>query len=131
MIFAGAKCYQDKCFVHPKIEVLRSTTVNDILGETSVTGISVKDLKTGENRTIDLDGVFMFVGFMPQGDYLPDQLDKDAQGFVVTDAEMRTNIKGIYAAGDIRSKMCRQVATAVGDGATAANSAISYLENYE
>ncbi len=129
--FRGAKCYQDKCFVHPKIEVLRSTTVNDILGETSVTGISVKDLKTGENRTIDLDGVFMFVGFMPQGDYLPDQLDKDAQGFVVTDAEMRTNIKGIYAAGDIRSKMCRQVATAVGDGATAANSAISYLENYE
>ncbi|MFW5487558.1 MAG: thioredoxin-disulfide reductase [Desulfovibrio sp.] len=129
--FRGTKCYQDKCFAHPKIEVLRSTVVNEILGEHAVSGISVKNLKTGEDTTVDLDGVFMFVGFQPQGGFLPDQLDKDAQGFVVTDAEMRTNIKGLYAAGDIRSKMCRQVATAVGDGATAANSALTYLENYE
>lgn len=129
--FRGAKCYQDKCFVHPKIEILRSTVVNDILGENAVTGISLKNIKTGEDSHLDVDGVFMFVGFEPQGAFLPEQLEKDAQGFVVTDVEMRTNINGIYAAGDIRSKMCRQVATAVGDGATAANSALSYLENYE
>lgn len=60
--------------------------------------------------------------------FLPAELDMDAQGFVKTDAEMRTNLPGLFAAGDIRAKLCRQVSSAVGDGATAATAALSYLE---
>ncbi|EPR30728.1 thioredoxin reductase [Alkalidesulfovibrio alkalitolerans DSM 16529] len=128
--FRGAKCYQDRCFVHPKMEVLRSTIVTRVIGESEVTGITVKDVKSGKERDIDVDGVFVFVGFEPQDSFLPDNLKTDGRGFVVTDTEMCTNVPGIFAAGDIRSKNCRQVASAVGDGAVAANSAVSYLESH-
>lgn len=128
--FRGAKCYQDKCFVHPKMEVLRSTIVTRVIGESEVTGIAVQDVKSGEERDIEVDGVFVFVGFEPQDAFLPEKLDTDGRGFVITDIEMSTNIPGIFAAGDIRSKNCRQVASAVGDGAVAASSAVSYLESH-
>lgn len=128
--FRGAKCYQDKCFVHPKMEILRSTVVTRVIGESEVTGITVKNLKSGDECDLAVDGVFVFVGFEPQKSYLPDNLEKDAKGFVITDTEMCTNIAGIFAAGDIRSKNCRQVASAVGDGAVAANSVVSYIESH-
>ena len=64
--------------------------------------------------------LFVFIGFDPQGEFLPPGIEKDAQGFIITDSDLRTNIPGMLAAGDIRSKLCRQIATAVGDGATAA-----------
>jgi len=125
--FRGQKCYQDRCFTNSAIEVLRSTVVRTITGEESVTGIDVECVKTGETRHIDVDGVFVFVGFEPQGAFYPPDLARDAQGFILTDQDMRTNVDGIFAAGDIRSKSCRQVATAVGDGASAAHAAYAYL----
>lgn len=128
--FRASKCYQDKCELNPKLEILRSTVVSKINGEKEVTGITVKDLKSGEERDIPVEGVFVFVGFEPHAGFMPGELEKDAQGFLKTDQEMRTNIPGIFAAGDIRSKHCRQVASAVGDGATAASAAISYLESH-
>ncbi|EPR42229.1 Pyridine nucleotide-disulfide oxidoreductase, FAD/NAD(P)-binding domain containing protein [Desulfovibrio sp. X2] len=129
--FRATKCYQNKCFVNPKMQILRSSVVLRILGETEVTGITLQDLKNGEIRDIPLDGVFIFVGFEPQGSaFFPESLQKDGHGFLITDQEMRTNIPGIYAAGDIRSKTCRQVASAVGDGAVAAHNMMSYLEHH-
>lgn len=86
-------------------------------------------VKTGASRHIDVDGVFVFVGFEPQGAFYPEGLDRDEQGFIVTDQEMRTSLEGIFAAGDIRSKSCRQVASAVGDGAQAAHAAYAYLSS--
>jgi len=129
--FRASKCYQDKCEINSKMEILRSTVVSKIVGEKEVTAVTVKDLKTGTERDVAVSGVFVFVGFEPHSGFLPGELEKDAQGFVKTDGEMRTNIPGIYAAGDIRFKNCRQVATAVGDGATAATAVISYLESYD
>ncbi len=126
--FRGAKCYQDKCIVNPKIEILRSSVVEEIIGEERVSGIRIHDLKQDQARTINVDGVFVFVGFEPVHGFLPDSLELDTAGFIVTDQECRTSIPGIFAAGDVRSKLCRQVATAVGDGATAATAAMSYLE---
>lgn len=126
--FRGAKCYQDKCVINPKIEILRSTMIEEILGEDQVRGLRVHDLKKGESRTLDVQGVFVFIGFEPVHGFLPQGLELDSLGFIVTDQECRTSIPGIFAAGDVRAKMCRQVATAVGDGATAATSALSYLE---
>ncbi|MEF2145885.1 MAG: thioredoxin-disulfide reductase [Desulfovibrionaceae bacterium] len=125
--FRGLKCYQDKCFTHEAIKVVRSTVVHEILGESEVTGVVMENVATGERSTLDVDGVFVFVGFDPNVGFVPDLVQMDRNG-IITDTEMRTNVPGVFAAGDVRSKHCRQVATAVGDGATAANSAFAYLE---
>lgn len=90
----------------------------------------VKNLKTCECKEIPVDGVFVFVGFEPIMDFVPGEVARDRRG-ILTDQEMCTNVPGIFAAGDIRSKNCRQVATAVGDGATAATSAFAYLEQLD
>ena len=126
--FRGQKCIQNKCEINPKITFHRSSVVKQILGEKGVEGVLVENLTTNEEYRLSVSGVFIFVGTEPQGNFLPKELEKDSAGFLVTDLEMRTNIKGIFAAGDIRSKACRQVATAVGDGATAATAAHAYLE---
>lgn len=129
--FRGLQCYQDKCFTHPLIDVMRSCEVKSINGdETGVTSVTLCKCKDDGEELVEVDGVFIFVGFTPNMEYLPETLDVDKNG-VITDVEMRTNVPGIFAAGDIRSKACRQVATAVGDGATAANSAFSYLEQLD
>lgn len=128
--FRGVKCYQDKCFTHPKMEVLRSSVIREIRGDSEVRSVLVENLKSGEAREIPVDGVFVFVGFEPVIEYLPAGVARD-KGGVITDLEMRTNVPGIFAAGDIRSKNCRQVATAVGDGATAATAAFAYLEQLD
>lgn len=128
--FRGVKCYQDKCFTHPKMEVLRSSVIREIRGDSEVRSVLVENLKSGEAREIPVDGVFVFVGFEPVIEYLPAGVARD-KGGVITDLEMRTNVPGIFAAGDIRSKNCRQVATAVGDGATAATAALAYLEQLD
>ena len=80
---------------------------------------------------IEVSGLFIFIGYEPKSDFLPSELALDASGFVLTDSEMRTNLPGVFAAGDIRSKQCRQVVTAVGDGATAATAAFSYIEQLD
>lgn len=125
--FRAQRCYQDRCEVDPVIELVRSSVVRAITGTDSVTGIDVECVKSGQVRHIDVDGVFVFVGLEPQGEFYPAALARDAQGFILTDPDMRTNIDGVFAAGDIRSKACRQVATAVGDGACAAHAAYAYL----
>ena len=128
--FRGCKCYQDKCFTSSKMEVLRSSVIREIRGDTEVRSVLVENVKSGESREIPVEGVFVFVGFEPVIEYLPAEVARDKRG-VITDLEMRTNVPGIFAAGDIRSKNCRQVATAVGDGATAATAAFAYLEQLD
>jgi len=125
--FRGLICYQDKCFKHEKIEVLRNTIVDEIEGADEVETLALRNVETDEISHLKVDGTFIFVGFEPIMDFVPDEVEKDRNG-IITDVEMRTNVPGVFAAGDIRSKMCRQVASAVGDGATAANAAFTYLE---
>lgn len=129
--FRGCKCYQSKCETNPKIKILRSTVVDEIKGDPfkGVTGVALSNVKTGEKSELAVDGVFVFVGFEPVAAFVPAELERDKAGFVITDCEMRTNMPGFFAAGDVRSKNCRQVATAVGDGATAATAAYAYLES--
>ncbi|WP_272699978.1 thioredoxin-disulfide reductase [Desulfovibrio sp. Fe33] len=128
--FRGQACYQDKCFTHEKIKIIRNTVVDEILGESDVEALALRNVENGELSRLDLDGVFIFIGFEPIVDFVPEDIKMDRNG-VITDVEMRTNVPGIFAAGDIRSKMCRQVASAVGDGATAATAAFSYLEQLD
>ena len=92
-------------------------------------GITIKNVKTNEEKNIPVAGLFVFIGYDPVADFVPETLNKDELGFILTDTEMSTNLPGIFAAGDIRAKLCRQVVTAAGDGATAAHSAYIYLES--
>ena len=107
------------------------TVVTGLVGEEARRGLQLKNVKTDVETQLAVDGMFVFVGYEPQNSFLPAGLDVDPQGFIVTDCEMRTNLPGLFAAGDIRSKLCRQVATAVGDGATAATAAFTYLEQLD
>ncbi|MFZ5427487.1 MAG: thioredoxin-disulfide reductase [Thermodesulfobacteriota bacterium] len=126
--FRAQRCYQDRCEMNNSIEILRSSVVDQIAGQDKVEAVVVRNLKTGEVKRIDVEGVFVFVGYEPQGGFFPPGMEIDPSGFIVTDQNYRTSIPGIYAAGDVRSKNVRQVATAVGDGAGAASTVISYLE---
>lgn len=131
--FRADKIYQDKLLaLTDKVELVMSHVVTELHGQDALTGITVAPTTTsGATRALDVTGLFVFIGMEANGGFLPAELKKDAGGFVETDTEMRTNIPGIFAAGDIRSKMCRQVVTAVGDGATAAHATFSYLEQLE
>lgn len=127
--FRGLKVYLDRLEGMPeKVEILRNTVITHLNGDTQLTGLALQNVQTGEERQLPLDGLFIYVGFMPVTEFLPEALERDAQGFIVTDTEMRSSIPGIFAAGDIRSKLCRQVITAAGDGATAAQAAFIFLE---
>jgi thioredoxin reductase (NADPH) len=79
-------------------------------------------------KNLDVSGVFLYVGISPNSEFLPKEAARDERGYVITDEEMRTSVGGLFAAGDVRQKSLRQIATAVGDGAVAAMSAVKYLE---
>ena len=129
--FRGAMVYQSKIREAANIELVTSSVVDEIRGGAAgVDSVAVRNVTNGESRVIPVEGVFIYVGMEPVSGYLPDGINRDAAGFVLPDAEMCTSIPGIFAAGDIRAKRCRQVSSAVGDGATAATAASSYLEQW-
>lgn len=128
--FRGAKVYQERIHDQPdKFSIVKSSIITAIHGDNALEGITVQHIVSGAEHFVPVDGLFVFVGIEPNAEFLPPALKLDAHGFVYTDTEMRTNLTGIFAAGDIRSKLCRQVSTAVGDGATAAQAAFVYLEH--
>ncbi len=130
--FRGSKVYQDKIAAMPdKIELLTSHVVDELQGKDNLEALVARHVETGATRVISVEGVFVYVGMVPMNAWLPASLNQDGGGFVITDAEMATNLPGIFAAGDIRSKHCRQVSSAVGDGATAATAALAYLEHLD
>jgi thioredoxin reductase (NADPH) len=126
--FRGKKVYADKVRAQSNIELMLDTVPTEIQGEEGVNGLGIKNVKTGEESSLSVDGVFIFVGIKPQLGFVPETVERDETGFIVTDTEMRTNVPGVFAAGDNRSKRCRQITTAVGDGAAAGHSAHIYLE---
>jgi len=124
----GTKIYQERVFTHPKIKLLWNSVIQEIKGDTVVKSIVVKNVKTGEVTDHPIDGVFLFVGLTPRTQFLRGLVDMDEEGYILTDGNGQTSVKGIFAAGDCRKKLVRQIATAVGDGATAACSTEKYLE---
>ncbi len=123
------KILQERAMAAENIEILWSHVLKEIKGEkTGVKAAVVEDLKTGEKKDIELEGVFIFVGINPTTDFV--DVEKDERGFIKTNQKMETSVEGIYAAGDCRTTPLLQVATAVGDGAIAAFMAESYVENF-
>ncbi|HIW01368.1 MAG TPA: FAD-dependent oxidoreductase [Candidatus Desulfovibrio intestinipullorum] len=125
--FRGAEIYQKRVLETPNIEPVLSATVEELHGASDLESITVRDLKTGTLRNLTVDGLFIFVGMQANTDFVPAGVQME-RGFIVTDTEMRTSVPGIFAAGDVRAKLCRQVVTAAGDGATAAQAAFLFLE---
>jgi len=124
--FRADKIVQDRALARENIAVQWNSTVKSIEGEQKVTHL-VLNTADGEMK-LECGGAFIFIGYLPKGECIGDFLETDEWGYVVTDAEMATSVKGYWAAGDIRSKAMRQIVNACGEGATAAFHAIRYVE---
>lgn len=119
----------DRARRDPKLDFLLDTVVEEIQGDGSrVTALRLRHLPDGAERDFPVGGVFIFVGFIPNTGLLKAHADHDAQGYYLTDANMQTSVPGVFAAGDVRAQLTRQVTTAVGDGTTAALAATKYVE---
>ncbi len=127
----ATKLLQERALAEKKIEILWDTVATRILGDMGVAEVEIKNVKSGEINRLPVEGVFIFVGYSPNNDLVKNHLDLDESGFVITDNNMQTSVPGVFAAGDIRSKLLRQVSTAVGEGATALFAAARYLEELE
>lgn len=120
---------QDKAFKNPKMEFVYNTSVTEIVGnEMAVTGVKTVNNQTGETGEIAADGVFIYVGTFPMTEPFKDLGILNEKGWVETDEKMATKVPGIFAVGDVRNTVLRQVATAVGDGAIAGQQVYKYLE---
>ncbi|MDP6823068.1 MAG: FAD-dependent oxidoreductase [Dehalococcoidia bacterium] len=128
--FTGQAHLQQRVRDNAKIEIRFGQTVRAILGgDAGVNGVSVKDAATDQETTVDVAGVFIFVGTDPRSSYLSSFVSLDAGGHVETDVSMSTEAPGLYAVGDIRTGSARQLVTSAGDGATAAIAAHRYIES--
>ena len=126
--FSGERILGERVLSNPKIEVRWNTSVNEILGDGQVEGVSIVDETSGETSRVDLSGIFIYIGLDPNTEYLQDVLPLDNGGHIPTDIWMSTPARGIFAAGDIRQNSAAQLVSAAGDGATAAIAARRYVE---
>jgi thioredoxin reductase (NADPH) len=127
----ATKIYQERAQAHPKIKFLWNTIVEEIKGDKEVRSVVIKNVKTGEVEEQEIDGAFVFVGISPRTRFLRDLVELDEDGYILTDTNCETSVRGIFAAGDCRKQLLRQITTAVGDGSTAAFAAERYLEQKE
>jgi thioredoxin reductase (NADPH) len=124
----ATKILQERIFSNKKINIAWDSIVIKILGQEKVEGVLIKNIKTGQERGIFSQGVFMFVGDLPNTKFLEGVIKLDNRDYIVTDDNMMSSHEGIYACGDVRKKILRQVVTACGEGATAAFAAEKYIE---
>jgi thioredoxin reductase (NADPH) len=126
----ASKLLQQRLFANPKIEVIWNTVVESVEGDEVglVKTLKLRDVRTNEKRDLAATGLFVFVGFRPNTGIIDGHVDHDEMGYLRTDANMQTSIRGLFAAGDVRSQLTRQVTTAVGDATTAAIAAEKYLK---
>ena len=122
------KVLQDRAFANEKIRFVWDSVVESIHGdERKVTGVTFKNVKTGEISQAEFGGIFIYVGLDPVSEFAADLGITDEAGWILTDHQMKTSVAGIYAVGDVRQKDLRQITTAVGDGAIASQEAYKYL----
>ncbi len=125
--FTGESKLSEQLYEKPNVEVILGTVVEELLGDTALTGITVKNA-SGETRVIELDGMFVAIGLIPQNEPFAEIVNLNLWGYVDSDEKCLTNKKGFFVAGDCRSKKIRQVATAAADGAVAALAACDFLD---
>jgi thioredoxin reductase (NADPH) len=124
----ASKIMQDRAFAHEKIIFRWDTVVNEVLGDSKVTGLSVRNTVTGEEDELPLSGVFVAIGHVPNSGIFAGQLDVDEAGYIRTTAGSRTNVDGVFVCGDVQDHIYRQAITAAGSGCMAAIDAERWLE---
>ena len=127
----ATKLLQERAMAEKKIEFIWDTVPQRILGHDGVEAIELRNVKTGSVSKKDVKGVFVFIGTIPNTELVKGQVELDENGSVITDNNMETSVPGVFAAGDLRSKLFRQISTAVGEGAAASFAAEKYVENYK
>ncbi len=127
--FRAQPILQDKARENEKINFITDAVVDEIGGSPNVEWAKLRNTKDGSMQTVPLEGVFVFIGFTPNVGMFDEHLDHDEQGFLITNDHMETRVPGLYAAGDVRTQLARQITTAVGDATTAAIAAEQYIED--
>jgi len=128
----ASKIMQERAFTNPKIRFVWDSEVIDILGEDKVAGVRLRNLKTGEETTLDVSGLFVAIGHDPRSELFAGQIRRDDEGYILVDApSTRTNLTGVFASGDVVDHVYRQAVTAAGTGCAAALDAERYLTSLE
>lgn len=125
--FRASKGTQDEAMKNPNISVILDTVVRKVNGDTFMKSIEIENVKTNEIKEIEADGLFVYIGTEPKTDFLKGKLKLSENGYIDTDENMKTDIPGVFAAGDVRNKTVRQIATATGDGVIAGVMAERYV----
>lgn len=125
--FRGEQSLIDEVFNNPKIEVLLNEDLIEVKGNTFLECAIIRNTKTGETTQLNVDAIFGYIGTEPKTESVKEYIKLNEQGYIITDEDMQTNIKGVYAAGDVRDKKYRQITTAVSDGTIALLNAEKYI----
>lgn len=121
------KILQERAFRNPKVEIIFRSVVTMIYGDSQVEGVNLKNLETGKIKKVPCSGIFISVGLKPNTEFIRGLIELDKKGFVKTRANLETNVPGIFACGDVRKNLLKQVVVACGEGALAAASAEKYI----
>ena len=124
----ACRCMKQRASENERIRFLWNTVVQDILGESRVEGVRLKNMETGEEWTMECDGVLLAIGWIPNTSLFRGQLDMDENGYIVSPSGVETNVKGVFVAGDLNDTKYRQLATACGSGCMAALEAERYID---
>ena len=125
------RLYHEPLTQSPNVEFIWNSTVSKLIADGRVTGAEIKNVHTQNVKKIDCDGIFVSIGRKPASEFLNNAVAVDSAGYVIADESTKTNVKGVFAAGDIRTKYLRQIVTAVADGAVAIHFAEEYLAENE
>ncbi|MCP4566553.1 MAG: thioredoxin-disulfide reductase [FCB group bacterium] len=125
------KVIQERAFKNEKLEFIWDSVVESIEGEKQVQALNLKNVKTGETSKLPVGAIFVFIGFYPNTQIMPEGIKLNDAGYILTNFKMETSIPGIYACGDVREQLVRQITNAVGDGTTAAMAAVYRIEEME
>lgn len=125
----GEKKLQDELMASGNVEVICGVHVKQYLGDYEISGVEIEKTATGERQKINLDGLFIAIGLVPESEPFAELMKLDGRGYADANESCTTQTKGLFVAGDVRSKKVRQVTTAAADGAVAALAAVDYLEN--
>ncbi len=129
--FRGTKILQERVFANHKIEARFNSVATGITGASKCEALEIKDVNTGAAGSIKVSGVFVLIGMIPNSGIFKPVIKTDNNGYILCDDDMKTSLDGVFACGDVRNKLLRQVVTAAGDGATAAFSAQHYVERIQ
>ncbi|MBI4457147.1 MAG: thioredoxin-disulfide reductase [Acidobacteria bacterium] len=129
--FRAQKILIERAMKNEKIAFVLDSVMEEIGGTKEVEWATIRSVKTNDRHKLDLQGVFIFVGYIPNHEYIREHLAHDPEGYLLTDTNMQTSVPGVFAAGDIRQQLTRQITTAAGDATTAAVAAEKYIEKLQ